>query len=54
MFSKIQSVKGTANSVKNNFNELRESVKGIKVSDFHEDIQETVSEVLHKISIELE
>ena len=54
VFSKLQSVKATANSVNNSFREFREYVEDIKVSDLHEDIRETASEVKHKILIELE
>ena len=54
MFSKLQSVKATANSVNNSFREFREYVEDIKVSYLHEDIRETASEVKHKILIELE
>ena len=53
-FSKLQSVKATANSVNNSFREFREYVEDIKVSYLHEDIRETASEVKHKILIELE
>ena len=54
VFSKLQSVKATANSVNNSFREFREYVEDINVSDLHEDIRETASEVKHKILIELE
>ena len=54
MFSKLQSVKATANSVNNSFREFREYVEGTKVSDFHEDIRETASEVIHKLLILVE
>ena len=52
LFVKLQKVKPTANSVNNNFRELREIVQDIKVSGFHEDIQETANEVMHTILIE--
>ena len=38
----------------NSFREIREYIKGIKVSDLHEDIPETVSEVKHNFLIDLE
>ena len=54
MFSKLQRVKATANSVNNSIREPKEYVEGIKVSGFHEDIQQTASEVILRILIELQ
>ena len=54
MFSQLQNIKATLNSVNNSFREFREYVEDIKVSDSHEDILITTSEVKHKILIKLE
>ena len=54
MFSKLQSVKAIANSMNNRVIEFKKYFKGIIVSDFHENIQESISEVIHKNLIELE
>ena len=54
MFLKLQSFNATVNSVNNSILRNQRNVEGIKVSDFHEDIQKAGSEVKHKILIELE
>ena len=51
VFSKLQSVKATANSVKNSFREFKEYVEDIKVSDLRENIREFATEVKHKIKL---
>ena len=49
MLLKSKRVIDTENSVNNTFGEFREYFGGIKVSNFHEDLQNTASEVVQKI-----
>ena len=54
IFLKLQSVRATADFVNDSFREFREYIEGIEVCDLPIDIQETASEVILKILLELE
>ena len=54
IFLKLQSARSTASSVNNSFREFREYIEDIKVTEIPFEIQETASEVISKILVELE